>query len=330
MTPVMHFGGGKSASEAQQQEIAELMPPQLVPNGEWKGQAHVAKIRVWADDEFRAQNIHWQHAFDEQLQYANAVLAPMVGLRLEAEYRAWSRHAPGATLGESLEALARQDAGGDVFSVVGLTSSLSLVSATFDELGLASMPGRYIMLRGYAEVGERKAFDEMFKKVPADERANAVEGRRRHKMAAVFLHELAHNLGAPHDPEDDTIMSAHYSTHSASFSDRARDIMLATLAARLGRATEPRPTVTASQSHHAKIIVGVNAQGQAIIGGRIVDDDTLDGLFRLSYGDDHDTEVIVTSEPGAPHDASVRVFDLAKAAGLHRLSMSTAAASTPP
>jgi hypothetical protein len=48
----------------------------------------------------------------------------MLGIRLEAEYHAWQRHAPGSSLSDAVHALAEQDAGDDVVWVVGLTSAL--------------------------------------------------------------------------------------------------------------------------------------------------------------------------------------------------------------
>src|SRR2546425_3116593 len=105
------------------------MPPLLVAGQEWHGEVRALKLRVWADDEFRAQNVQWQRTFQEELDYANSVLAPMLGVTFSAEFRVWERHAPGVTLEEDLAALAQQDPGDGVFSVVGLTSALGLASA---------------------------------------------------------------------------------------------------------------------------------------------------------------------------------------------------------
>src|SRR2546421_8669858 len=96
-TPVMRFGAGKSPEEAQQQRVTQLTPPALVVSDRWAGEVSVAKIRVWADDDFRAQNVRWQSTFADELAYANEVLGPMFGIQLTAEYREWSRHAPGST-----------------------------------------------------------------------------------------------------------------------------------------------------------------------------------------------------------------------------------------
>src|SRR5262245_28800644 len=109
ISPVIPIGSGKSSNDVQQEGLSKLFPAQLSARGKWKGEVRVAKVRVWADDEYRAQNVRWQHGFDEQLDYANQVFTPMLGVRLEPEYRTWERHAPGATLADSLQELVRID-----------------------------------------------------------------------------------------------------------------------------------------------------------------------------------------------------------------------------
>src|SRR5512144_2619562 len=143
ISPGMHFGGGKSAREAQQEEYERVTPASFAGHREWAGDVSTAKIRVWADDAYRAQNLHWQQTFQGQLDVANEVLAATFGVQLVADYRVWQRHAPGASLEDSLDTLAQVDTGDAVLSVVGLTSSISLVSATFEQLGLASVGGRH-------------------------------------------------------------------------------------------------------------------------------------------------------------------------------------------
>jgi hypothetical protein len=319
--PPVRFGAGKSAQEAQQQEVAELSPPVLATDPTWTGEVQTAKIRVWADDQFRAQNLSWEKTFQEELDYANAVLAANFGVRLQAEYRVWDRHAPDASIEEDLAALARQDPGNDVLIVVGLTSSLALVTATFDHIGVASLPGKHLMLRGYADRWERDAFDRAFPKIPADQRENLAEARRRHKTTAVLLHELGHNFGAPHEADENTIMAAIYSEHCAAFSPRAHDIILATLDERLHRTHSIHAAAAAPVFRHPSLIIHVSTDGKVTVGGMAVDDATLDELLHQSYGDDHDTAVVIRAEHGTPHATVMHVFDHARAAGLGHLTL---------
>src|SRR5882672_9724648 len=98
-SPVMRFGAGKSATESQHDLLVKVTPPALTTDAEWSGPITNAKIRVLADDDYRAQNVHWQQAFQEGLDYANEVLVSQFGVRLEADFRAWNyRAAAGANL----------------------------------------------------------------------------------------------------------------------------------------------------------------------------------------------------------------------------------------
>jgi biopolymer transport protein ExbD len=321
-SPVMTFGGGKSAKEAQVDRANQLTPPVLVALDEgWAGEVSVAKIRVWADDDFRAQNVRWRDAFAEQLAYANEVLAPLLGVRLEAEYRDWSYHVVGARLEDTLSALRKHDPGNGVFGVVGLTSALSLVTATFENLGMASIGGKHLVLRGYADVFERQAFDVMFRELRAEDRDALYKARRRHKTAAILLHEIGHNLGVTHELDADTIMNAKYSDKSASFTAESRDTMLATVDSRLQRARSKPKAVP--RDTHPTLVIRVDTAGRPNVGGNAIDDTTLDELLALSFTDDRDTQVVVKAARGAPHSAVVKILDRAKAAGLTRLAIAT-------
>jgi biopolymer transport protein ExbD len=323
VTPVMHFGG-PSSQETQKKTAVKLTPPGLVVTGEgWSGDVSVAKIRVWADEDYRAQNVRWRDTFAEQLAYANELLGPLLGVRLEAEYRDWPYRPPaGSTLAESLAALAKQDPGTDVLSVVGLTSALSLVSATFEQLGYASVPGRHLVVRGYADVFERVAFDRAFRDLSKQERDTLYVARRRHKTTAILLHELAHNLGAPHVDQPETIMNPMYSERSASFDMQSRELALSTLDARLHRkraVAEVRPPTRA----HPTVVVTLTDTGDSLVGGRVIDGDTLGELLRLSFQDDPETEVVVKASARTPHTAVIGVIDRANAVGLHRVSLAS-------
>ena len=62
-TPPIQFGAGKSPQQAQEQRLGELMPPQLVADKTWPGKVETVKVRIWADDQYRAQNVKWQEMF---------------------------------------------------------------------------------------------------------------------------------------------------------------------------------------------------------------------------------------------------------------------------
>jgi hypothetical protein len=241
------FSGGKTPIQAQHQRLGELFPARIAPASSWKGEPRVAKLRVWADSEYRAQNVQWQHAFEGQLDYANQVLVPLLGVRLEAEYRAWEHHAPGGTLFDHAAALAKEDPGEDVVWVVGLTSALGLVAATFDVLGVARLGGRHVVLRGYADLEERRAFERAFPDVDEAERKNVLDARRQHKTAAVLLHELAHSLGALHELAAASILSPTYSHRATSLDEHNRALMQIVLEDRLAPPDRRDPRAVAQK-----------------------------------------------------------------------------------
>jgi predicted Zn-dependent protease len=270
---------------------------------------------VWADDAYRAQNLHWQQIFEDQIEHANEVLGGMFGVRLVAELRSWSRAAPDATLEDSLTALAERDPGDDVLAVIGLTSSLSIVAATFEKLGVAELGGRHMVLRGYADLEERKIFDRVFTELRAEEREVLYDARRRHKKTSLVLHELGHNLGADHVADEGNLMSASYSEHAAAFDPHSRAVMLASFDRYLKRgpagAVGPAPDAKPAVKAPSRIVLDVDANGKIRVNGAVLDDAQVDALFA---GANHTTEVIVRYGKYTPPDARNAV--IARAQGL--------------
>lgn len=198
---------------------------------------------------------------------------------------------------------------------------------TFDLLGFADVPGHHVMLRGYADLEERKGFARAFPDLASDERDNALEARRRHKTAAVLLHELAHNLGAPHEGTADTLMNAAYSEHAAAFSSDAHAIIQRTLDQRLGRETTAAPPVETAAAApppvlkvHKTVMVHVMADG-VTVDDKPETDGELGMVFSGDAALDKDTEVIVHKDKGVPSAKLVEIIDRAKAAGLTKFTI---------
>ena len=330
MTPVMKFGEGKTAKQAQRETMSDFTPARLVVDTKWQGEVTTRTIRVYADDQYRTQNVKWQQTFDGTVELANVVLTPLFGLRLVAQYRKWDRNVPGSTLANDLEALAAVDPGTDVFADVGLTSALPLVSATFDELGIAQLGGRHLMVRGYADLEERKLYEDAFRDLMPEERELALEQRRHHKTAVVLVHELGHNLGVEHDAEEDVIMSAGYSHRATKLSPRSHEIMLKAIDARLGRGTA-KPEDTPAQTAIAEntpapippgsrevLIFYITETGAISYGDATLDDAALDGLFADKGSA---TELVIKRARKAPKKAVERIVGRASARGLTKVSI---------
>ena len=236
-----------SRVNVQRKMLGRELPARLEPVTRYEGEVRTAKVRVWADADYRSQNLRWKRSFGDELDYANQLLEPMLGVRLEAEYKEWDRHAPDATLRETAAALAELDPGDDVAWVIGLTSALPLVSASTDELGVAEVLGAHIVLRGYSDVAERKAFARAFPDLGEAEREEVHDARRRHKQTVLLVHELAHTLGAMHETDPALLMHPIYRAEQASISDRNRELMLIALADRLRPRELREPLATAEQ-----------------------------------------------------------------------------------
>ncbi|MFN0248608.1 MAG: biopolymer transporter ExbD [Kofleriaceae bacterium] len=325
ISPVMTFGSGKTAKEAQRDTMGDLMPPQLDVEGAWSGKVETVTIRVWADDTYRAQNVHWQRTFEEQLAYANAVLGPRFGLQLRADYHPWNRHPGAGRLEDDLRALATHDPGDRMFAVVGLTSALGLVSATFDELGMATIGGKHLVMRGYADLEERTAFDRAFPDLEKSERESVLVARRAHKLATVLLHELGHNLGCEHDPHRDTIMAQYYSHRTVKFTDDNRATILATIDQRLGRSAPDTSTegtvATSSPATNRPLTIFVTDAGEWVVDGKYVDTHGLDNALADAATRDKGTELVIKRGKKAPADKLVDLLDRAKGVGLSNFTL---------
>jgi len=325
MSPVMSFGSGKTAKQAQHDTLTEMGPTRLATDEKWAGTVETKRIRVWADSQYRAQNRNWQKSFDEPLELANLVLTPIVGVRLVAEYAAWEHDVPGARLGDHLEALRQKDSGEDVFAVIVLTSSLPLVSATFEDLGMAYLNGQHIALRGYADVEERKMYADAFPDLRAEEREMALVQLRHHKTAVVLLHELGHILGVEHEIDASTIMNAAYSNHASAFSAHAREIMLRSVDQRLqrkGAAPDVAPIATVpakpavARTPHAPITIRVTKKAATIVDGKQLAAEALDALLKAAFEQDPETSIVISEDKNVPTGAVGDVIDRAKAIGL--------------
>lgn len=210
----------------QRRDLAAITPAPLETTKPWKGDPRALKVRIYVDEDFRAQTLHWKQQIEEQFDDANQFLQPALGIRLDVvSYEPWAQRSASESMETLANALEAHDPGDDVAWVVGYVSSLSIASMSFEQLGVAHLLGKHVVLRGYAETGEKKLLAEAFPKVPGAEREKAHEQRRRHKQTVLLIHEIAHTLGAIHEIEESWIMHASYAVAMSGFSDRSRELM---------------------------------------------------------------------------------------------------------
>jgi predicted Zn-dependent protease len=325
ISPVIPIGGGKKPRQAQHETLSSMGPARLVMTEKWSGEITTKRIRVFADVPYRSQNRQWQKSFEEPLEMANLVLTRSFGVKLEAEYIAWDRHEPGSRLSDDIAALEEQDPGTDVFAVIGLTSSLPLVSATYEELGLAMINGRHVMLRGYADLAERKMYANAFPDLTNDEREMALLQLRHHKTGVVLLHELGHILGVDHEDDATTIMHGSYSNHVNAFSDHAEAIMRRSIDQRIGRGgamPDPEPEAqkpqqeTAAAPVQGPIVIEVTKDGSLYVGGERLRWDEVLTLLKTAFAADANTHVQINKDRKAPAHVVGDLVDRAKAIGL--------------
>src|SRR5512143_1290851 len=85
----------------------------------------------------------------------------------------------------------------------------------------------------------------------------------------------------------------------------------------------PRAGKTASGDQMHDIAVAVLEDGRTVVGGKVVDEDTLAQLLDKAHGENPDTLVLVQADQGVAHGKVVAVMDLARRHGLARLAIAT-------
>jgi len=191
---------------------------------------HVGRVRLYASQEYRAQRAGWESRVTTMVASAGEVLGPAFGLRLEVvDARVWNAECDPESLRECLDELALYDPGDDVDWVVGLISSVPRFTSSFDELGMASLPGRHFVLRDLYAAAERAAIEASFPQMATSKRDDIFKKRQKHKRRVVFLHEWAHTMGALHTRREDTILYPSYDAEVAGFSDENLGLIDASL-----------------------------------------------------------------------------------------------------
>jgi hypothetical protein len=218
-----------AAKRAQRRVAADIQPATISP-ALGKGTTSDAGkrsllLRVRPSGRYLAQTVDAPKRIADLVDDANGVLAPTLAVRLEVErIQPWSTDAD-EILGPALDALRTDDDGRDVDVVVGMIGALPRQTDSFHELGMATLPGKYLVVRASSRLGERDAIDKGFYELDQDERSRLARVRERHRALAVFLHELGHTLGALHETDARSLMHPSYSTQMTGFAGGAVGLM---------------------------------------------------------------------------------------------------------
>src|SRR5262249_40053732 len=137
-----------------------------------------------------------------------------------------------------MDELVQSDPGRDVERVVGLAGSVPRYEIAFHELGLGKLFGKHLITRAMNDAREYESIERGFSYLSEQERAKLYGSRKRHKTAAVFLHELGHTLGAPHELDARWLMHASYDPKEEGYSPGTAELMRLVLERELDPATQ--------------------------------------------------------------------------------------------
>jgi len=226
-----------------QRDYAQTLLPAAAPEGPSRpeGQIKLLRVRVYADRDYQAQTPRWESHIEDQLDRANRVLEAQLSVRLQVEsIRVWDRRGALRGLDSALADLTARDGATDVDWVMGFVSSLDVFSATHEQLGIAPLFSRHLVVRGISNAAEMDEIDSALDKLPRDERAALARERRIHKETSVLLHEWAHTLGVFHDAVPGSLMAPFYEPSRSMFAEGAIRLIQAGLAYRNDRTPEGR------------------------------------------------------------------------------------------
>ncbi|MFL5446337.1 MAG: matrixin family metalloprotease, partial [Myxococcales bacterium] len=246
-----------------QRDYAQTLLPAAAPEAKARpeGQIKLLRVRVYADRDYQAQTPRWESHIEDQLDRANRVLEAQLSVRLQVEsIRVWDRHGGLRGLESALADLIARDPGDaeepalpaspvakarrpehtEVDWVIAFVSSLDVFSATHEQLGIAALFSRHLVVRGISNAAEMDEIDSALDKLPREERAALARERRIHKETSVLLHEWAHTLGVFHDAVPGSLMAPFYEPSRSMFTEGAIRLLQAALAYRNDRTPEGR------------------------------------------------------------------------------------------
>jgi hypothetical protein len=187
--------------------------------------ARIVRVRVLVTRAYASQVVDVSATLRDLFADANDVTEPALGVKLELEgIRTWSL-AKDDDLPKTLAELRQADPATEVDWVAGFVGALPRATQSFHDLGIGDLPGRYVVLRSPTSAMAHDAVERSYGELSEEERRRVQKDARRHRAAAVFLHELGHTLGALHERSDQSLMYPEYRARMTSFSPEATGVM---------------------------------------------------------------------------------------------------------
>ncbi len=203
-------------------DLTKYVPATLEARTAREGDPRVAKVRVWVDPAVRASAQH-RDEISEQVDYANQLLTPLIGVRLSVE--GWSDLDATATVADALKELAEVDRGEGAHWVIAVVAPGTSASKAMVELGAASSLGKYVVVRAWSEQPETASLASALPDLKDAERKEVIAAHRRHKQTVVLLHHLAVSLGGIAEADPAWILHPTYSAKQSGFADRTKELL---------------------------------------------------------------------------------------------------------
>jgi hypothetical protein len=192
-------------------------------------QRRSSPVRAYATRAYAAETLNWESQFDDLLREANAILATL-GLQLQnGGVALWQPQTPEDRLADLLDELAGHDAGKDAGWVVAFVKSTPHLVVDHDALGVGRVLSKYLVMRASNDPRELELLTRQYYSLSEPEVAKLHSDRRRHRMVAVFLHEIGHTLGVRHRQEKGTLMNPTYDPDHRAFDATTLGLMRRTV-----------------------------------------------------------------------------------------------------
>lgn len=188
------------------------------------------RVRFYVAKDFRSQHSEWRAPLHNLVTAANDIAGPNFGVRFEVALTAeWAPACAPHDLAACLTELQRLDPGEDGDWVVGVLGAEPSFTTSFDDLGMARVPGRHFVLRDVSDLAERDAIERAFASLSAARREEIYKRRKAHKRLAAFLHEWGHTMGALHVDSSDSLLHPAYDDRMNSFDEANHGLIAAGL-----------------------------------------------------------------------------------------------------